>query len=164
MYCFNQYLPQYIAFFLTVQVKSFRVLKNLVSIHLFREEGSPMLSQKILVVDDEKLLSEMMLEALQIQGFDHVESAANGQEGYEKYKILNPDLVIMDIEMPVMDGYDSSSKIKSFDPEARILVLTGDPGDSRAKRIMNEGIALSLYQKPISLIELARIVRENLPH
>lgn len=48
----------------------------------------------------------------------------------------------MDIEMPVMDGYESSSKIKSFDPKARILVLTGNPNDARAKRIMEEGIAL----------------------
>ena len=61
-----------------------------------------------------------------------------------------------------MDGYDSSARIKSFDPDARILILTGDPGDSRAQKIMNEGIALCLYQKPISLIDLARIVRENL--
>jgi two-component system chemotaxis response regulator CheY len=121
-----------------------------------------MLSHKILVVDDEEPLSEMMLEVLQIQGYHHVESASNGEEGYEKYKALHPDLVIMDIEMPVMDGYDSSSKIKSFDPHAKILVLTGDPRDSRAQKIMNEGIAISLYQKPISLIDLARIVRENL--
>jgi two-component system chemotaxis response regulator CheY len=97
-----------------------------------------MLSHKILVVDDEEPLSEMMLEVLQIQGYHHVESASNGEEGYEKYKALHPDLVIMDIEMPVMDGYDSSSKIKSFDPHAKILVLTGDPRDSLAQKNLSE--------------------------
>ncbi|NQU14940.1 MAG: response regulator, partial [Desulfobacteraceae bacterium] len=83
--------------------------------------------------------------------------------GLEKYKALLPDLVFMDIEMPVMDGYESSCKIKSFDPKARILVVTGDPGDSRAQRVLEEGIALTLLKKPLELRDLGRVVRENLP-
>ena len=96
-------------------------------------------------------------------GFENVESASNGREGLEKYKAIMPDLVIMDIEMPVMDGYESSSKIKSYDPDARILVLTGDPSDDRARKTLNEGIAMNLLEKPISLMYLGRIVKENLP-
>ena len=122
-----------------------------------------MIDEKILIVDDEKLISDLMSEALNLAGFQHVESAANGQEGLEKYKAFSPDLVIMDIEMPVMDGYESSSKIKSFDPRAKILVLTGNPGDVRARKTISEGIAVTLLEKPIDLIDLSRIVRENLP-
>lgn len=119
---------------------------------------------KILIVDDEKLISDLVSQALHLEGFQEVERAFNGEEGLEKYKSFLPDLVIMDIEMPIMDGYESSFRIKSFDPNARILVLTGNPGDYRACRTLSEGIALTLLQKPISLKELNRNVRENLPY
>ena len=113
-----------------------------------------MLQQKILIVDDEALLSEMLFEALQTQGYINLEKASNGLEGLEKYKEFSPDLVLMDIEMPVMDGYESSSKIKSFDPDARILVLTGNPADSKARKTLEEGIALTLLKKPTPLSSL----------
>jgi len=96
------------------------------------------------------------------KGAYYVEKASNGQEGLEKYKALMPDLVIMDIEMPIMDGYESSSRIKSFDPKAKILVVTGNPQHPSAKRTLDEGIALSVLQKPIRLGDLSRIIQENL--
>ena len=64
--------------------------------------------------------------------------------------------------MPIMDGYESSSRIKSFDPKAKILVVTGNPQHPSAKRTLDEGIALSVLQKPIRLGDLSRIIQENL--
>jgi two-component system chemotaxis response regulator CheY len=121
-----------------------------------------MLKKKVLVVDDEKTLSELIMESLVMVGDYNVERAFNGQEALEKYKIFLPDIVVMDVEMPIMDGYESSSKIKSFDPNARILMLTGNPGDSRARKTIEEGIALSLLQKPVKLMDLNRTITENL--
>ena len=123
--------------------------------------GGHMLKKKVLVVDDEKTLSELIMESLMMVGDYSVERAFNGQEALEKYKTFLPDIVVMDVEMPVMDGYESSSKIKSFDPDARILMLTGNPGDSRARRTIEEGIALSLLQKPVKLMDLNRTISEN---
>ncbi len=122
-----------------------------------------MLKKKVLIVDDEKVLSEVIMASLSMKGDYNVETAFNGQEALDKYKAFLPDIVVMDVEMPVMDGYESSSKIKSFDPEARILVLTGNPGDSRARRTIEEGIALTLLKKPIRLIDLNRTISEHLP-
>ena len=119
--------------------------------------------KKVLIVDDEKSLSELIMESLMIFGDYYVESANNGREAFEKYKTFLPDIVVMDVEMPVMDGYESSHKIKSFDPKARILMLTGNPGDSRARRTIEEGIALTLIQKPVKLMDLNRTISENLP-
>lgn len=121
-----------------------------------------MLPKKVLIVDDEKSLSELIMESLNLVGGFVVERAFNGKEAVEKYKDFAPDIVVMDVEMPVMDGYESSSKIKSMDPHARILVLTGNPGDVRAKKTINEGLALRLLKKPVRLMELNRTINDNL--
>jgi CheY-like chemotaxis protein len=122
-----------------------------------------MTPQKILLVDDETSLSELISEGLLIKGDYDIEKALNGSEALEKYKEFLPDIVLMDIEMPVMDGYESSSKIKSFDPNAKILVMTGNPWCDRARKTIEEGIALSLLEKPVRLEDLNRKIRENLP-
>jgi CheY-like chemotaxis protein len=121
-----------------------------------------MLRQKILIIDDERPLCELLLEALCLQGPYHVDHALNGKEGYEKYKAVLPDLVVMDIHMPLMDGYESSRRIKAFDPRAKILVLTGNTTDVRARQAMEEGIALKLLQKPFRLKELSRVIEDSL--
>lgn len=121
-----------------------------------------MLRQKILIIDDERPLCELLLEALCMQGPYHVDHAMNGQEGYEKYKALLPDLVVMDIHMPQMDGYESSRRIKAFDPHAKILVVTGNTTDVRARQAMKEGIAMKLLQKPFRLKELSRLIEVSL--
>ena len=117
--------------------------------------------KKILLVDDEKSLTDILSEGLKMRGGYDIEQASNGREAVEKYKTFMPDLVIMDIEMPVMDGYDSSSRIKSFDPSAKILMLTGNPHDDRAHKIIKEGIALTILNKPVRLSELNRTIMEN---
>ncbi|NLA75668.1 MAG: response regulator [Deltaproteobacteria bacterium] len=121
-----------------------------------------MLLKKVLIVDDEKSLSELIMESLNLVGGFVVERAFNGKEAVEKYQSFAPDIVVMDVEMPVMDGYESSSKIKSIDPDARILVLTGNPGDIRAKKTIKEGLALRLLKKPVKLMDLNRTISDNL--
>jgi CheY-like chemotaxis protein len=122
-----------------------------------------MTPQKILLVDDETSLSKLISKGLLIKGDYDIEKALNGSEALEKYKEFLPDIVLMDIEMPVMDGYESSSKIKSFDPNAKILMMTGNPWCDRARKTIEEGIALSLLEKPLRLEDLNRTIRENLP-
>ena len=122
-----------------------------------------MLPHKILIIDDENDIASLMLRYLRMEGYDKVDRASNGLEGLEKYKALSPDLVLMDIEMPVMDGYQSSCEIKAFNPEAKILVLTGNPNDTRAQRVLKEDMAFALLQKPYTLSNLGRIIQENLP-
>ena len=122
-----------------------------------------MVKKKVLLVDDEKTITELIMRSLKMMGDYSVERAFNGLEALEKYKSFLPDIVVMDVEMPVMDGYESSSQIKSFDPGARILMLTGNPTDYRARKTIQEGIALTLLQKPVTLMDLNRTISENLP-
>ncbi|MDO5633579.1 MAG: response regulator transcription factor [Micrococcus sp.] len=79
----------------------------------------------VLVVDDEPLLAqayEMILGS--DPGITVVGAARDGMEGVEAYQRLRPDVVIMDLRMPVLDGVQATRQIIEFDPQARILVAT----------------------------------------
>ncbi len=84
---------------------------------------------RILIVDDHALLVEGLSNLLASRGFDVVGTAANGQEGVEHALRLNPDLVLMDISMPVMNGLAATRLIKAQRPEIRIVMLTTSAED-----------------------------------
>ncbi|HUC01703.1 MAG TPA: response regulator [Candidatus Paceibacterota bacterium] len=84
----------------------------------------------ILVVDDEPSFREIFSTKLGAEGF-HVETAENGEVALAKAKALHPDLILMDVKMPVMDGATAVLKLRE-DPETKdlkVLFLTslGDP-------------------------------------
>jgi len=113
---------------------------------------------RVLLVDDDETISQILLEALRRHGYEDVSWEPDGRRGVEAYRALRPDLVLMDITMPLMDGYEASCRIKAIDPTARIIVLTGNSGDPRARRILKEGVAECVIQKPIRLNELRALI------
>lgn len=113
---------------------------------------------RILLVDDDEEILRIMQEALRIQGYEVVGSARNGREAVALYPDTRPHMVFMDIVMPVMDGYEASRCIRDLDPDARIAVLTGNPADPRARRVVEEGLAETLIQKPVRLGRLRTII------
>ena len=70
-----------------------------------------MANKKILIVDDEHDVSKLLETRLKAKGYD-VDLAINGKEGLDKVKTFNPDLIILDILMPVMDGFEFFKTIK----------------------------------------------------
>lgn len=78
---------------------------------------------KILVVDDEESLVNLLRMNLILEGFD-VETAMNGQEGINKFKNTNPDLVILDIMLPDMDGYEVLKNLQKINSEKPVIMLT----------------------------------------
>jgi len=113
---------------------------------------------RILLVDDDETISKILLEALRLHGYEGVSWVPDGRKAVEAYRTLRPDVVLMDITMPVMDGYEASCRIKAFDPDARLVVLTGNSGDPRARRILHEGVAECVIQKPIRLNDLRAVI------
>lgn len=79
---------------------------------------------KIMIVDDSRTSRRILREILERNGHTIVGEATNGEEGYLKYKELKPEVVTMDITMPVMDGVESLSLIKKENPEAKVLMIT----------------------------------------
>jgi len=78
----------------------------------------------ILVVDDAAFMRMMIKDVLSKNGYEILGEAENGQKAIEKYKELNPDLVIMDITMPEVDGIQAVKEIKKFDGNAKIIMCS----------------------------------------
>ena len=78
---------------------------------------------KILVVDDAEFLRVRISKMLTGDGHEIVE-AENGLKAVDTYKNIKPDLVLMDITMPEMDGLTALREIRKFDPKAKVIMLT----------------------------------------
>ncbi len=117
---------------------------------------------KALIVDDDEAVGELLAECLLEAGFQLVERARNGLESIDMYKALRPDVVVMDMEMPVMNGYESSKGIKAADPGAKVLIVTGNPTNPFALKAISDGYALELLAKPFSLKKLLELISRHI--
>ena len=79
---------------------------------------------KILIVDDAAFMRMMVKDILVKNGYEVIGEAKNGMEAVELYKKERPDVVTMDITMPVMDGIQAVKQIKAFDPTAKIIMCS----------------------------------------
>ena len=88
-----------------------------------RSDGT---SFRVLVVDDSMFVAKQIGQILTSEGYEVVATAADGEQGVEKYKELFPniDLVTMDITMPRMDGITALEHIMSFDKNARVVMIS----------------------------------------
>ena len=121
--------------------------------------------KKILIVDDDSSIREIISTQLSRLNFLTL-SAANGKEAVELFKSEKPDLVLMDMLMPVMDGLTACQKIRALEKKgARIPILFLTARDSRHDQISS---TLSggddFITKPISLQELRERVEAALVH
>ena len=83
-----------------------------------------MTSGRVLVVDDTAFMRRMLRELLSKAGLEVVAEAGNGCEAVEQYRQVRPDLVIMDITMPELDGIAAVREIVREDPSARIVMCS----------------------------------------
>ena len=79
---------------------------------------------KILIVDDSRTSRKMLRNILESNGHEIIDEAVNGQEGVQKFQALKPDVVTLDITMPVVDGVEALKMIKALDPESKVVMVT----------------------------------------
>ena len=82
------------------------------------------LANRILIVDDAAFMRMMIKDILTKNDYEVVGEAENGLKAIEKYKELTPDLVLMDITMPELDGIQAVKKIKEHDPAAKVIMCS----------------------------------------
>ena len=129
--------------------------------------GSDFRGRYILLVEDNELNSEIAAEILNEYGF-LVDTAENGAEAVEKVKNSKPgnyDLVLMDVQMPVMNGYEATKQIRALDNPAlagiTILAMTANAFDEDKKKALECGMD-GFLSKPIVIEELISILQKNL--
>lgn len=112
---------------------------------------------RVLIVEDAPYIREVFHYALELHNHVIAGEATNGAEAIEKYRALKPDVVLMDLLMPVMDGISAIKKIIELDPKAKIIVVSAIPKGSIRAEAMSAG-AVDFVAKPFEIRRLLEAV------
>ena len=114
---------------------------------------------RLLLVDDEDLIRQGLQGLLKLSPLlQVVGEASNGQTAVELAAQLNPDVVLMDLRMPLMDGITATQQLKLLSPQIKILILTSLEEDEKIVQAMSEG-AQGYILKNTPLSELTRVIQ-----
>ena len=117
------------------------------------------MDRTVLVVEDDTDLMEIYKEILELHDYA-VQTALNGEEGVEKFKQTNPSLVIMDGDMPVLDGYDAFKQIKEIDKNANVVIVSGVlEFESKNQEAIKQGL-IKVISKPLVVGELLNLAKK----
>ena len=103
--------------------------------------------KSVLIVDDSRTSRRFLSDILERAGYKIVGEAINGQEGFDQYVRLHPDIVTMDITMPEMDGIEALKLIKKNDPDAKVVMITAAGQKDKMMEALKMG-AIEFVSKP----------------
>ncbi len=103
---------------------------------------------KMILVDDSKFILGITRTFLEETGHEVVGTAQDGVEGVELYKKTRPDLVLLDLTMPNQDGSDCLDQILTFDPKAKVLIVSAIREQQRISECLSRG-ARDIIYKPL---------------
>ena len=112
----------------------------------------------VLIVDDERDAVDAMKTYLDLQGFN-VRLAYSGEEGVNAAKEAKPDLVLLDLAMPGMDGWQALKLMKEAAPDLRVVIVTGSVPDRNLEEQVKQEGAIGIIAKPIQIDQLAPTLR-----
>jgi DNA-binding NarL/FixJ family response regulator len=119
---------------------------------------------RVLVVDDHPLLRDGISALIDGQGdIELCGEASSGAEALDRYRELRPDITLMDLQMPGMNGFDAVVAIREEFPQARIIVLTNYQGDVPARALLRAGASGYLLKSGVrtQLLEAVRRVHSG---
>jgi len=115
----------------------------------------------ILIIDDELTVRSVLEEILNGRGYE-IHLAENGEEGLRKFKELSPDLILLDLNMPEMDGFGFLEAVKPTREDAyEVIVITGNTENRKVVKCYDLG-AESILRKPFFAAEVRRVVEHSL--
>ncbi|MBP1759976.1 MAG: response regulator with CheY-like receiver, AAA-type ATPase, and DNA-binding domain [Firmicutes bacterium] len=116
---------------------------------------------RILIADDASFMRLMISQILARQGLTNIIEAENGRQAVEQFKSNKPDLTLMDITMPELDGLAALQEIVSFDPLAKVVICSAVANENIVKEALGLG-AVDFVAKPFRPDELLRTVLKQL--
>lgn len=112
---------------------------------------------KVMVVDDEIAMREIL--KIMLKDYKVIEPS-NGREAVELYREERPDIVLMDVMMPLMNGIEATSEIKKIDPDAKIVAITAY-ASSKGEKVIEAG-ADYILKKPFTRKEVVELIKRIL--
>ena len=100
----------------------------------------------VIVVDDDRGTLAVFNEFLEENGIDILGEARNGKSAVELYKNCKPDLVLLDVLMPKYDGIYALEKIREFDPNAKVIMVTADLTADTAEKLTQLNASAVIYK------------------
>lgn len=114
---------------------------------------------KILIVDDSRTSRKMLRSILEEDGHEIIEEAVNGQEGVQKFQSSKPDIVTMDITMPVLDGVEALKMIKALKPDSKVIMVTAAGQKNKMIDCIKAG-ADDFLTKPFDKEEILSVIKK----
>lgn len=114
---------------------------------------------KILLVDDSKTSRKILRSILEENGHEVIGEAINGEDGFEKFKELHPDITTMDITMPILDGLEAVKQIMEYDKTAKVIMVTAAGQKSKMVDAIKYGAA-EFIAKPFEVAQITEIVNK----
>ena len=111
----------------------------------------------VLIVDDDIGILETLQYLLLNEGH-HVTAARDGQDAINQYKETKPDIVLMDIKMPVMNGFDAFFKIKEFDENANVVLTSSYAIDNEEYQHAKKLGLVDMLSKPFTLEKIIKMI------
>lgn len=118
-------------------------------------------SGTILIVDDEAHIRKFVSLILKSLGVTSIVEAANGEEAVATYQRISPDLVLLDVNMPQVDGIETLKRLKQIDPDVLAIMLTSLANRSTVEQAMELG-AVNYIRKDTPKEEIARTLSETI--
>ncbi len=116
------------------------------------------MSQRIILVDDHKMLREGLRRSLEELGFAVIAEAGDGEDGVRLAAAMRPDVMLMDVSMPDVDGVEATRRIVERNPDAKVVMLTMHADRDIVDRALKAG-AVGYLTKDCSIDEVAEAIR-----
>ena len=114
---------------------------------------------KVIIVDDESDVSEVLCEFLKIKGIQVVGRGNNGKDAFELYKKFHPNIVMMDLVMPKFDGFYGIEKIRKYDPKSKIMIISASLTPTYVRRLLSLNVDC-IALKPYDLSNVFEIIKK----
>jgi two-component system, chemotaxis family, chemotaxis protein CheY len=118
------------------------------------------MAPSIIITDDSRIARSMIKKLIPQETYE-IREAVSGRECLDLYRASRADLVLLDLTMPEMDGFETLEKLREMDPGAQVVVITADVQTGAEQRALELG-ALTVLHKPPKPDQLANVLKRTL--